>query len=334
MSHLHDKELRWGVLGTAKIARTKVIPAIQRSALSSVVAIASRTSQRAKEVAEQLDIPKSYGSYEDLLGDADIDAVYIPVPNHLHVPLSLQALEAGKHVLCEKPIATNAADAEALLRVASTFPELRIMEAFMYRFHEQWKYAREIVSSGRLGPIKTVHSMFSYHNVDDTNVRNVKEIGGGGLLDIGCYCISLSRFIFGKEPIRAFGILDIDPSFGTDRAASGILDFGDGTATFTCSTQMAPFQHVLILGTEGRLELDIPFNAPRDRPCRLSVYDGPERDEVELAPSDQFLAQVDAFARSVLDGSEVPTPLDDAVANMKSIDAVQRSAAEGTWIEV
>ena len=261
--------MRWGVLSTADIGVAKVIPAVQRSTVSAITAIASRDLEKAQAVAARLGIPKAYGSYDALLADPEIDAVYNPLPNHLHVPWSLKALEAGKHVLCEKPVALTAAEAQELADANARYPHLKVMEAFMYRFHPQWRRAQRLVADGAIGALRTVQSFFSYYLDDPTNIRNMAGIGGGGLMDVGCYNISLSRFLFGTEPRRVLGIVEVDPRFNTDRLASGILDFGRGTATFTCSTQLAPYQRVNIFGTEGRVEIEIPFNAPPDKPYRM-----------------------------------------------------------------
>ena len=249
------KKLNWGILSTAKIGIEKVIPAMQQGKLSEIVAIASRTHESAREAAKNLKIPKAFGSYQDLLDDTSIDAVYIPLPNHMHVPWTIKALAANKHVLCEKPIALTATEAKELLKETEKFPHLKVMEAFMYRHHPQWIRALELINGGGIGIVKTVHSFFSYYNDDPENIRNMVDIGGGGLMDIGCYCISLARLIFDAEPQRVMGKIEYDPNFKTDRICSGILDFGRGISTFTCSTQLIPFQRVNIFGTKGMLSL-------------------------------------------------------------------------------
>jgi predicted dehydrogenase len=325
-------KVRWGILSTAKIGVEKVIPAMQLGEYCEVTAIASRNLDKAQAAARQLGIPKAYGSYEALLADPDIDAIYNPLPNHLHVPWSLKAMEAGKHVLCEKPIGLTSAEAQELLDAARRRPELKVMEAFMYRQHPQWQRAQRLVTEGKIGELRTIQSFFSYYNVDPGNIRNMAEIGGGALMDIGCYCISLSRFIFGAEPRRVLGIVEYDPHFKIDRLASGILDFGRGTSTFTCSTQLTPYQRVNMYGTEGRVEIEIPFNAPPDRPCKMWHQRGIEIDEIVLDICDQYTIQGDRFSQAVLNDSGVPTPLEDAVANMKVIEALIRSAESGTWV--
>jgi len=324
-------KIRWGVLSTAKIGTVKVIPAMQRGQYTEVVAIASRDAEKAQAAAKQLGIARFYGSYEELLADPDVDAVYNPLPNHMHVPWSIRALQAGKHVLCEKPIGLTSAEGQQLVDEAAKHPQLKVMEAFMYRHHPQWQRARELVRSETIGELRTIQSFFSYYNDDPKNIRHAPEMGGGGLMDIGCYPISLSRFIFGAEPRRVMGSVEYDPRFRVDRLASAILDFGSGTSAFTCSMQVAPYQRVNIFGTTGRVEIEIPFNAPPDRPCRMWHQQGEEIEEIVLPVCDQYTIQGDLFARAILEDTPVPTPLTDAVANMKVIEAIVRSGDSGKW---
>jgi predicted dehydrogenase len=329
---LSMKKVRWGIVSTAKIGTVKVIPAMQRSPYSEVTAIASRESSKAAAAAKQLGIAKAYGSYEELLADPDIDAIYNPLPNHLHVPVSIRALEAGKHVLCEKPVGMNVAEAEQLLTASTKYPKLKVMEAFMYRHHPQWQKALALVKEGKIGELKTIHSFFSYFNTDPANIRNKADVGGGGLMDIGCYCISLARFIFNRMPKRIVGIVDYDPATKTDRLASGIMDFSSGTATFTCSTQLVSYQRVNIYGTNGRIEIEIPFNAPPDKPCRLWHATNDKTEEIQFEICDQYTIQADLFSQSILNDTPVPTSLHDAVENMKVIEAMVRSGKENRWI--
>ena len=325
------KKLNWGILSTAKIGIEKVIPAMQQGKLSEIVAIASRTHESAREAAKNLKIPKAYGSYQDLLDDTSIDAVYIPLPNHMHVPWTIKALAANKHVLCEKPIALTATEAKELLKETEKFPHLKVMEAFMYRHHPQWIQALELINGGGIGMVKTVHSFFSYYNDDPENIRNMVDIGGGGLMDIGCYCISLARLIFDEEPQRVFGKIEYDPSFETDRICSGILDFIQGTSTFTCSTQLVPYQRVNVFGTKGRIEIEIPFNAPPDKPCKILFQNNEKIEEIEIEICDQYTIQGDLFSLAVLKNEKVPTPIEDAVENMKVLEAVILSAKKEEW---
>jgi len=327
-------KVRWGVLSTAKIGIEKVIPAMQQGEFSEIVAIASRSKSNADARTSQLNIPASYGSYEELLNDTSIDAVYIPLPNNLHVPWAIKALNANKHVLCEKPIALTSAEAEQLLIAAREKPHLKIMEAFMYRFHPQWQHAKKLVNDGEIGELKTIQSVFSYYNVDPKNIRNQKDTGGGGMMDIGCYCISLSRFIFGKEPERVFGIVDYDPELQTDRLASAILDFSPGTSSFTCSTQLTPYQRVNIFGTKGRIEIEIPFNAPLNEPTKIWIQSKTGIQEIVFEAANQYTIQGDLFSRAILDNTTVPTELEDAVNNMKIIEAIIESSNEKRWKKV
>jgi predicted dehydrogenase len=332
-SNITNRKLRWGILSTAKIGTQKVIPALQTSRHGRVTVIASRNLDTARAAAAELGIPMAHGSYEALLENPDVDAVYIPLPNHLHVPWSIKALKAGKHVLCEKPVGMSSAEAQQLVEAAGQHPHLKIMEAFMYRFHPQWRKARELVQGGHVGELRTIQSFFSYSNPDPKNIRNIPDFGGGGLMDIGCYCISLARFLFETEPVRVMGVAEVDPDLAVDRLASGILDFGLGTATFTCSTQLTPYQRVNIFGTEGRIEIEIPFNAPPDRPCRMWHQQGADLRELSLEVCDQYTLQGDAFAHAVIEDQPVPTSLEDAVANMRVIESVKTSARQSAWIQ-
>jgi predicted dehydrogenase len=331
---MRDK-VRWGVLGVADIATAKVIPAMQRGDWSEVVAIASRDRGKAEKAAVQLGIPKAYGSYEELLGDPAVEAIYNPLPNHLHVPWSIQAAEAGKHVLCEKPIAMNVAECRSLMGVRDR-TGVKIGEAFMVRTHPQWLRARELVRSGEIGTLRAVMGAFSYFNRDPKNIRNVPQFGGGGLMDIGCYPITTSRFLFGEEPKRVLGLVESDPDMGTDRLASAILDFPGGQSVFSCSTQLVPYQRMQILGTRSRIEIEIPFNAPPDRPTRLWVDNGADLQGgglhmEEFPVCDQYTIQGDRFSRAIRDDGEVPVPLEDAIRNMAVIEALFRSAQTGRW---
>lgn len=329
------KKVKWGVLSTARIAVNRVIPAMQLGEWSEVVAISSRDGQKAESIARKLQVPKAYWSYEDLLADPEVEAIYNPLPNHLHVPWSIKAAEAGKHVLCEKPLGLNVADAKTLLE-ARNRTGVKIGEAFMVRTHPQWLRTRELVQSGRIGELRSIVGAFSYFNRDPANVRHVVDWGGGGLLDIGCYSINTSRFIFGNEPTRVIGIIERDPDFQTDRLASAILEYPAGQAIFTCGTQLVHYQRMQFLGTKGRIEIEIPFNAPSDRPCRLFVDDG--RDvfgsgmTVESLPTcNQYTIQGDIFSRAIRGDGDVPVALEDSVRNMAVIDAIFRSAETGRW---
>jgi predicted dehydrogenase len=329
------RKVKWGVLGAASIAVRKVIPGMQQSEYCDVAAIASRDLSKARSASASLKIDKAYGSYEELLADPEIEAIYNPLPNHLHVPWSIRALEAGKHVLCEKPIALNAAEARTLLPVRDR-AGVKLGEAFMVRTHPQWLRTRELIREGRIGELRAIVGVFSYFNRDAKNVRNNPEWGGGGLMDIGCYPISISRFMFAAEPLRVSGVLERDPEFGTDRLASAILEFNGGQAVFTCSTQMVPYQRMQFLGTKGRIEIEIPFNAPPNKATRIFVDDGSDVGgagiKIETIPAcDQYTIQGDVFSKAILEDRDVPVPLEDAIANMAVIDAIFRAAKSGKW---
>ncbi|MGP1397423.1 MAG: Gfo/Idh/MocA family protein [Inquilinaceae bacterium] len=329
------RKLSWGVLSTAKIGVEKVIPPMQKGQYCRIDAIASRNGDSARRTADSLGIAKSYGSYEDLLADPDIDAIYNPLPNHLHVPWTIKAAEAGKHVLCEKPIALTAAEARQLIDARDRTGK-RIQEAFMVRTHPQWVKTRELVQGGAIGELRAIQGFFSYYNVDPANIRNQADIGGGGMLDIGCYPITTSRFVLGAEPNRVVALIDRDPAMKVDRLGSVILDYPKVQASFAYSTQLAAYQRMHFVGTKGRLEVEIPFNAPSDRPCLLLIDDGSSLHgdgiRVEEIPvCDQYGVAGDAFAKAILDDSPQPIPLEDAIANMAVIDAAFRSAESGRW---
>jgi predicted dehydrogenase len=331
------RKVRWGVLGAANIATAKVIPAMQKGSRSEVAAIASRDMEKARGAAAALGIPKAYGSYEALLADPEIDAVYNPLPNHLHVPWSIRAAEAGKHVLCEKPVALSVAECRTLM-AARDRTGVKIGEAFMVRTHPQWLRARELVRAGAVGELRAVMCAFSYYLRDPANVRNVREWGGGGLMDIGCYAIQGARFLFGAEPLRVAGLIERDPEMHVDRLTSALLDFPAGQAVFTCGTQLVPYQRVQAFGTTGRIELEIPFNAPPDSACRLRVDDGSDLEgasaHTEIFPiCDQYTIQGDLFSQAVQEGGEVPTPLEDSVRNMAVIEAIFEAADKGAWVK-
>jgi predicted dehydrogenase len=328
-------KVRWGVLGVANIAVKKVIPAMKRGKRTKVVALASQSFERARFAAAQLDIPNAYGSYEELLADPEVDAIYNPLPNHLHVPWSIKAAKAGKHVLCEKPIALTANETTELITVRNA-TGLKIGEAFMVRTHPQWLRVREHVRNGEIGDLRSIISIFSYFNRDPNNIRNVVDKGGGAIMDIGCYPITMSRFLFEREPERVVALIDRDPEMRTDRLSSAILDYAPGQVVFTCSTQLVPFQRMQVFGTTGRIEIEIPYNIPPDRPSRIFLDNGAElagrSARIEEFPiADQYTIQGDEFSRAIQDDTEVPVPLENALANMRVIEAVLRSGATGKW---
>lgn len=332
-----DKKIRWGILSTAAIGINHVIPGLLKSPHAEIVAIASRNGARARAVADRFAIPRAYGSYEQLLDDPQIDAVYNPLPNHLHVDFTLAAASKGKHVLCEKPIGITADDAR---RLRSAPEGILIGEAFMVLHHPQWKRAREIVRSGELGEVKAMRALFAYHNVEPDNVRNKAEIGGGGLLDIGCYAVVAGRYFFEATPVRALALIDRDPGFGTDRLASVLLDFGEGRQlNFTSATQLIPAQSLEILGPSGRLEIAIPFNAPADRHTAIVIDKGEslggELARREIVPAcDQYTEQANAFARAITAKQPLEHDVADAIINMAVLDAIFASERSNSWAPV
>ena len=330
-------KVRWGVLGTAKIALAKVIPAMQRSPWCEITAIASRDLTKAQDAAGELNIPHAYGSYEELLADENVEVVYNPLPNHLHVPWTVKAAESGKHVLCEKPIALNSTEAKTLIDVRDR-TGVRIQEAFMVRTHPQWLETRRLIQSGRIGSLRSIGGFFTYFNPDAANIRNKLEFGGGGLMDIGCYPITISRFMYDTEPRRVLGMIERDPEFGTDSLTTAVLDFPNGHSTFTCSTRLAPYQRMIFMGTEGRIEVLIPFNAPNDRPTQILLDSGGDlgasAEIIEFPVCDQYEIQGTLFSRALREGREQEIPLEDAISNMAVIDAVFRSATTGKWEKI
>jgi predicted dehydrogenase len=327
------RKVVWGVLSTARIGIQKVIPGMQKSAWCEMHAIASRSIASAESAARALGIPKAYGSYDELLADPDIEAVYNPLPNHLHIPLTLKAARAGKHVLCEKPMAMSADEAAMLREVEG---KVLVMEAFMVRFHPQWLRARELVREGRVGDLRVVQMLFCYANTDPGNIRNIAEAGGGALYDIGCYAITAGRYFFEAEPNRCIALIERDPRFGTDRLTSALVDFGAGRQlVFSCSTQASPFQRIQLSGSGGRIEIQVPVNAAQGARTTLLVDDGTPggagiRSE-SIEESDQYLLQGEAFSRAVRGEIQLPWGVEDAVRGMRVIDALFRSEKSGCW---
>ena len=321
--------VRWGVLSTARIATLKVIPGMRKSPLVEVAAIASRDLARAEQAAADLGIANAYGSYEELLADPTIEAVYNPLPNHLHVPMTLAAVQAGKHVLCEKPMALTADELEALRPYAD---KVHIREAFMVHFHPQWIAARDAIRSGAIGKPTFIQVGFSYFNDEPGNIRNRVELGGGALYDIGCYAIVAGRWFFDANPSRAVALTDRDPTFGVDRCTSGLLEFDGGRQlSFSVSTQAAPYQRIVVAGSQGRIEIEIPFNAPQDASCRYRIDDGSSLDGrsaivTDLPVADQYERQAEAFSKAIREERPSASGLEDALWNMRTIGALFRSA--------
>ena len=332
------KKIRWGVISSAKIGTEKVIPAMQQSETGEIMALASRSEETSKRVCENLGIPKAYGSYEELLADSEIDAIYNPLPNHLHVPWTIKAAKSGKHVLCEKPIALNAEEASQLLEIQKDTGVL-IVEAFMVRDNPQWHWVQEQVKCGEIGELRAIQSAFSYMNRDPQNIRNMPDIGGGGIYDIGCYPVFISRMVFGEEPLEVSALIEKDPDFQTDRLASGMMKFPSGQSSFICSTQLVPYQRVQIFGTKKRIEVEVPFNAPYQMPCRVFLDDGAANHGrfkliEDLPVCDQYTKQAEAFENKILSKSIDHSPLQDAISNMRVIDALYKAGASQTWEKV
>jgi predicted dehydrogenase len=326
---MNDK-VRWGVLGVAKIATEKVIPSMQHGACAEIAAIASRSLDKARRAASAHGIPKAYGSYEELLADPEIEAIYNPLPNHLHVPWSIRAAEAGKHVLVEKPVSLTVAECRTLIE-ARDRTGVKMGEAFMVRTHPQWIRVRELVRSGEIGPLRAIETSFSFFGRDPANVRNILEFGGGGLMDLGCYAVQAARYFFGAEPTRVSSLLERDPEMRIDSLASALLDFPSGQSVFTCSMQMYPFQRVQIVGARGRIEMEIPFNAPLDRATRVFI-DTAAGIRTEEFTANQYTIQGDLFSKAVRGEGDVPTPLEDSIRNMAVIEAIYESEREGRWV--
>jgi len=331
------RKLRFGVLGAARIATMKVIPAMQRGTMTEVAAIASRDGAKAEEAARGLGIAKAYGSYEELLADPEIDAVYNPLPNHLHVPWSIRAAEAGKHVLCEKPIGMTVAETRELIAVRDR-TGVTMGEAFMVNCHPQWVRVVELVRSGQVGPLRAAVCSYGYFKLDPGNIRNIREYGGGGLMDVGCYPVHVSRLVFGEEPRRVAAVIVRDHDFETDILTSAILEYPSGHCIFTCSTQVVGNQSMQFLGTKGKIELEIPFNPVPNEVSRIRIDDGSDVKGAgirvkEFAPADQYTLQGDLFARAAYEHTAPPVPLEDSVRNMAVIEAVLRAGATGRWEE-
>ncbi|WP_149275338.1 Gfo/Idh/MocA family protein [Pareuzebyella sediminis] len=327
-----EERLCWGILGTATIAVDQVIPAMLDAAYCKIVAIASRSEARAKEVAQKFGIAKSYGDYSFLLEDPKVQAVYIPLPNHLHVEWAIKALRASKHVLVEKPIALHKNEALQLAEEIKAHPRLKVMEAFMYKFHPQWVKTKQMVDDGQIGHLKMVQASFSFFEDDSNSIVNNKSFGGGSLMDIGCYPVSVSRFLFGAEPKFVFSNLEYDPDSQVDIHASGTLEFEQGQAIFFSSIRLAEHQEVKLFGTQGSIELELPFNPHGDRMARIWWSKDAVRKEIAIPQSNQYTLQVDAFSKAILNKGGLPFSLDDAIANMAVIDALVESDRLGKAI--
>jgi predicted dehydrogenase len=327
------KPVTIGILGVADHFRLRVRVPVANLDTVRIEAIASRSLERAKAAAAEWQIDRAYGSYDELLADDGIEAVYIPLPNTMHVEWIKKCADAGKHVLCEKPLAGDYASAQDAVAYAESRGVL-LMEGFMYRFHPQWLRTRELVQIGEIGEPRAIHTIFTYDNQDPANIRNRPEAGGGAILDIGCYAVSSARFLLGREPLRVVSMMERHPTFGTDVLVSAILDFGSARALFTVSTSTWFQEQVRVFGSGGTLTMNSPFNVFPDVPIVVGVENTVGTREVSFAPVDHFAEMFDAFAKAVRTDGLVPTPPADALANMKVLDALFRSAETGTWENV
>lgn len=327
------KALQLGILSVSGFFQKKIAIPVAKSPMIDIAAIASRSEEKAQAAAREYNIAKAYGSYEALLADASIEAVYIPLPNHLHAQFIKKAADAGKHIICEKPIALHAKEAEECIEYAHK-KGVKVMEAFMYRFHPQWQHARELIRMKEIGKVQLVQCIFTYNNTDPSNIRNQAEAGGGAIMDIGCYAVSSSRFLLGAEPKKVVSLTQYDQQFGTDILSTGILDFGHSRAEYTIGTQTFPYQKVNVYGSGGVISIEIPFNTPADVETRLTVTNSVGTREVLFAPEDQYILEFEAFARAIKEDTEVPTPASDAIANMKVLDALLKSAQQNAWVSI
>ena len=333
------RKVVWGILSTANIGIKRVIPAILAGQRGVIAAIASRDAERARGVAARFGITRSYGTYQALLDDPEVEAIYNPLPNHLHVEWTVRALEAGKHVLCEKPIALNAAEAQAIVR-ARDLSGKRVIEAFMVRFHPQWHRIRALVREGRIGTVRTLQSAFTFPVAGAGNVRNRLECGGGALYDVGCYPIVAARYVFGADAERAIALIDRDPESGVDRVTSGLVAFpGGGQLVFTSALQLALYQRVVVLGTHGRIEVPVPFTPAKEHACRIVIDSGASLDGSSAAfedfsPVDQYELQCDLASATFRGDASQEFPIEDAISNMRVIDALYRSGASARWENV
>ena len=326
-------KVRFGVLGVSGHFIKRIVVPMMKSETAQVYGIASRNLEKAQQTAERYSIPMAYGSYEALLEDPAIDAVFIPLPNHMHRDWIFKCIDAGKHVLCEKPLTMNAAETMEVMDHAKG-KGLNVMEAFMIRFHPKWQKAKSVIDNGYIGKVTHIHSVFSYNNQDPANIRNIREYGGGSLLDIGCYAINTARFILGRTPSRVISLIDEHPEYGTDMTTSAILDFDGPRSLFTVSTATFPQQEVKIFGTEGTVTVTIPFNDISEIKGRILFENREAVKQIKFEPTNQYKLMFEAFANNIRGGLPAPISLEDSLANMRTIDAVFKSAETGAWVDV
>ncbi len=316
--------LRWGILSTARIGLRRVIPAIQRSHSGAVVAIASRERERAAAVASRFGIPRAHGSYEELLADPQVEAIYNPLPNSLHADWSIRAAQAGKHVLCEKPLAANAGQAARMVEVCARAGVL-LQEAFMYRFHPQIECLQQLVREGAIGRPWLVRSAFTFTVSSPQDIRLRPDLAGGGLMDVGCYCVNLSRLLLG-EPSRADAAAVFEQ--GVDVRLAGLLHFPQGMALFDCGLRLPPRQLCEVVGETGVIVLPRPFQ-PEEDAAVLILRRGDREERIEVPGTNQYVRMVDHFAQCVRHGTPPRYPPQDAVANMRVLDLLRDACRQG-----
>jgi predicted dehydrogenase len=327
------ERVRWGVLGVSEHFIRRVVLPIKKSSIVELYGIASRSPEKAKNTAEKYGITRSYSSYDELLEDENIEAVYIPLPNHLHAKWIKKTADKGKHILCEKPLALTKDEAQESVDYAKSKGVL-IMEAFMYRFHPEWQRVYELISVGEIGEVQSIYTFFAYNNPDPKNIRNNPDYGGGGLLDIGCYAVSISRFLLGKEPRKVISLIYNDSNFKVDILSSGIIDFGKARSLFTVATKLFSNQRVDINGSRGYINILIPFNIYPDVPAKVSITTSVGTRTLEFFPVDQYGLEFESFSLSIRNNKSTPIPSDDIVNNQKVLDALFESAKTKSWISV
>ena len=330
--------INWGILSTAKIGWEHVIPAIKKSKNSQVIALASRNLSSARVLTKKFKIPKSYGSYKELYEDKDVDVIYNPLPNHLHIKSSIEACKNKKNLLLEKPLSLKSKDIDPLIEIASQ-NKVIVKEAFMVRHHPQWQWVKKYIKSGKLGSISSISTVFSYNNKNPKNIRNIKKFGGGAIYDIGCYPTVISRFLLDKEPKRVVGLAKNDKKFKTDILSSVVLDFGEIYSSFIVSTQSTFSQQVIILGTKKTLIVENPFNAVATKPTTIVIYNGKsiyrKENTTKVFPAtDQYEHQVTKFSNELLYKTKADYDLIDAKKNMKVLDAIFMSIKKSKWIKI
>ncbi|TCO10918.1 Gfo/Idh/MocA family protein [Natronoflexus pectinivorans] len=326
-------KIKIGVLGVSNHFIKRIVLPLRKTKNCYIYAIASRKREQAEQIAKEFNIPVAHQNYQELIDDPEIDAVYIPLPNHLHAEWTIKALKAKKPVLCEKPLSMDANEAIALHKLSAE-SKIPLMEAFMYRFHPLWKHIKDMIATNQIGDINQIQTSFSYNNPSPGNIRNIEEYGGGALMDIGCYAVSVPRFLLGKEPSRVLSLVTRHPEFKTDMHTSGILDFDESRASFYVSTLSEPFQKVDIIGTSGSITVHLPFNTYVDVPAEVSISSSTGSRIIKFPPSDAYGLMFDAFAEALINEQPMPVETMDAVNNMKVIDALKKSAQSNVWKQV